>query len=156
MSNSNKQKHQMEKFSAMAALDIVAPALEIWHVLTTPELIKQCYFGVDVITDWKEGSEIIYKGEWKGQPYEEKGWVLKVGPEKYLLTSLWTPMWGSPDIPENYQRLSYSFLQKENRTELTVTQENIPSKEMRDATEKSWNVWLNNLKEFVEKRQSSS
>ena len=145
----------MGKYSAKVSLTIDALPSEVWHVLTTPELIKQCYFGVDVMTDWKEGSEILYKGEWKGQPYEEKGWVLKVEPEKFLQTSLWTAMWGIEDIPDNYHKLSYSFLQQEGSTLLTVTQENIPSTKMRDATQDSWHIWLNNLKKFVEERQQS-
>src|SRR5258706_3209022 len=42
----------------------------------SPEILKQYYFGADIISDWKMGSSIIYKGEWQGKPYEDKGTIL--------------------------------------------------------------------------------
>jgi hypothetical protein len=31
--------------------------------MTNPEIIKQYMFGTNVISDWKEGSPIVWKGE---------------------------------------------------------------------------------------------
>ena len=38
-----------------------------------PEAIKQYMFGTNVVTDWREGSPITWKGEWQGKSYEDKG-----------------------------------------------------------------------------------
>ena len=60
-----------DKFIAEAKTTIHAPASKVWDALTKPELIKQYLFGTDVISDWKVGSPITYKGEWQGKSFEE-------------------------------------------------------------------------------------
>jgi uncharacterized protein YndB with AHSA1/START domain len=73
------------KHIAEATTTINASVSRVWEALTNPKLIKQYLFGADVISDWKEGSTILYKGIYEGKTYEDKGSVLKVEPEKLLL-----------------------------------------------------------------------
>ncbi len=40
--------------------------------------------GADVKSDWKVGSSLTYTGEYQGKPYEEKGIIKKIEPEKVL------------------------------------------------------------------------
>ena len=63
-------------------INILATATEVWGALTKPELIKKYFFGTDVISDWKVGSPIIFKGEWKDKHYEDKGTILEVAPNE--------------------------------------------------------------------------
>ena len=42
------------------------------------------FFAADVESDWKIGSPIRFKGEFKGKPYEDKGVLLKVKPGRRL------------------------------------------------------------------------
>lgn len=42
-----------------------------------PEKIKEYLFGTEVLTDWEMGSQIIFKGEYEGQQYEDKGNVIE-------------------------------------------------------------------------------
>ncbi len=75
-----ERRKMNKKFTAKASTTIHAPASNVWDAITKPELIKQYMFGTDVITDWKVGHPIIYRGEWQGKPFEDKGKVLKVEP----------------------------------------------------------------------------
>ena len=43
---------------------INANASKVWNALTNPKMIKKYLFGTKVITSWKEGSEIIFQGDW--------------------------------------------------------------------------------------------
>ena len=59
---------------------IRAPIEDVWDALTTPELIKRWFFGVDTEADWQVGGPIVHRGEWQGKPYEDKGTVRLTGP----------------------------------------------------------------------------
>jgi hypothetical protein len=50
---------------------IEAPITDVWDALVNPGTVKQYMFGTDVISDWKEGSSIVWRGEWQGKPYED-------------------------------------------------------------------------------------
>jgi uncharacterized protein YndB with AHSA1/START domain len=139
------------KHTAKASIQINAPVANVWQALTDPDLIKQYFFGVDVITDWKKGSPIIYKGEWEGKAFEEKGTVLDVEPEKFLYTNYWSVFSGLPDEPENYQSVSYDLESDGDTTTLTVTQGDIPTKEAAEHSQKNWEMVLNGLKDVAEK-----
>jgi uncharacterized protein YndB with AHSA1/START domain len=76
---------------AIASISINAPAGKVWDALTNPEVIKQYMFGTDVISDWKEGSPIAWKGEWQEKKYEDKGTILKIERERVLQYSHFSP-----------------------------------------------------------------
>ena len=134
-----------------SSVTIDAPAQQVWEALTTPEVIKQWFFGVDTITDWNEGSKIVHKGEWQGKPYEDKGTILKIEPQRILVHTHWSSMSGAPDKPENYQKVSWKVSGKNGRTQLTVSEDNLPSKEAKEVSEQSWNTVLKKLKELLER-----
>jgi len=71
-------------FEAVKTVTIHATQREVWNALTNPAQVKQYLHGTEMSTDWKEGSPISWKGEWKGQSYEDKGTVLAVEPERLL------------------------------------------------------------------------
>ena len=62
---------------ARASISIDSPVGKVWDAFTNPELIKRYMFGTDVISDWKEGSPIAWKGEWQGKKFEDKGVILQ-------------------------------------------------------------------------------
>ena len=134
-----------------SSVTIDAPAKRVWEALSKPEVIKKWFFGVDTITDWNEGSPIVHKGEWQGKPYEDKGTILKVEPQKLLVHTHWSPMGGVPDRPENYQEVSWKVSGHNGRTELTVSEINIPSEEAKSVSKESWRTVLNNLKQLLER-----
>ncbi len=139
-----------KKRIAEATTTINAPASRVWEALTNPKLIKQYLFGADVISDWKEGSPILYKGIYEGKAYEDKGSVLKVEPEKLLLITHWSPLSGSPDTPENYHKVSYELSVEDGSTRLTITQDNNSSEEEQEQNAKFWTMVLDGMKKVLE------
>ena len=138
------------KFVAKATTTINAPASRVWDALTKPELIKQYLFGTDVISDWKVGSPIIYRGEWQGKPFEDKGKILKMEREKSLVNTHWSPLSGVPASPENYHTVSYDLSEKNGRTDVTITQDNNASEEEKAHSEENWEQVLDGLKKLIE------
>jgi uncharacterized protein YndB with AHSA1/START domain len=137
--------------TAKASVNIHAPAAEVWAALTTPALIKQYFFGTDAISDWKLGSPIIFKGEWEGKKYEDKGVIFSIVPEQLFRYSYWSSMSGLEDKPENYVIITYDLTEKNNNTLLVVTQENIPDMKMKEHSEQNWKKVLGELKKLLEK-----
>ncbi len=134
-----------------AGIRIDAPVSKVWEALTTPSLIKQYFFGTNAISDFKEGSPLIFKGEWEGKEYEDKGTILKVVPQKLFRYNFWSSLSGIEDKPENYVIITYELTERNNGTYLSVKQENIPDEKMRQHSEENWNKVLAELKEFLER-----
>ena len=42
---------------------------KVRDALTNPEMVKEYLFGTELVTDWKVGSDIIFRGEWEGKKY---------------------------------------------------------------------------------------
>lgn len=139
-----------KKFTAKATTTIDAPVSKVWQALVNPEIIKQYLFNTDVISDWKVGSPIIYRGEWEGKPFEDKGKILEIEPEKILKSTHWSPLSGVPDTPENYHTVTYTLSEKGDGTEVTITQDNNASEEEEAHSEKNWQTVLKGLKDLLE------
>ena len=137
-------------FTAEVTATINAPAAKVWEAFTTPRLLKQIFFGAEVITNWKMGSSIIYKGLWEGKPYEDKGIILQFEPEKLLVTTHWSPLSGAPDVPENYHTVSYKLSGKGNSTKLTITQDNNATEDEKMHSEQNWKMMLVGVKKMLE------
>lgn len=138
------------KYTAQATTTIHAPASKVWQALVNPEIIKQYLFNTDVISDWREGSPIIYRGEWQGKPFEDKGKILKIEPEKVLKSTHWSPLSGVPDMPENYHTVTYTLSGNGDHTEVTITQDNNASEEEKEHSEENWNTVLAGMKKLLE------
>jgi uncharacterized protein YndB with AHSA1/START domain len=56
--------------TATVSIIINATAEKVWEALTTPQIIKQYFFGTEAVSDWKAGSPIYFQGEWEGKGYD--------------------------------------------------------------------------------------
>jgi len=139
-----------EKFSLTKTIKLEAPVTKVWQALTDPTLIKEYFFGVDVSSDWKEGSPLYYKGNWQGKPLESKGKILRLEAEKTFRHSYWSNLSGMPDIPENYHIVSYQLSEVNVGSLLQLTEENLQSEAMKQQSDKIWDIVFNNLKKLVE------
>jgi uncharacterized protein YndB with AHSA1/START domain len=142
-----------EKFVNKKTIIIYAPVADVWQALTNSRMIKQYFLGVRMITDWKEGSNIISKGKWEGKEFEGKGKVMQVETQKLLTYSYWSNISGLPNIPENYHIITYELAGENEITKLTLTEENLATKEMKDRSGKLWDIIFNNLKKLLEKQE---
>lgn len=69
-------------------ISIQAPIAKVWNGLIDPEVIKLYLYGTQTISDWKEGSSIVFTGVWEGKEYEDHGTILKLEKEKYFDTTI--------------------------------------------------------------------
>ena len=138
------------EYSAQVSATINAPKAKVWEALTEPAMIKQYFFGTETQTDWQVGSPVKFTGEWQGKTYEDKGTVLANETGKRLQYSYWSSMSGIEDKPENYVTVTYEITEKEGHTLVTISQDNIPSEEMKKHSEENWGKVLEGLKKLLE------
>jgi uncharacterized protein YndB with AHSA1/START domain len=139
-----------KKLVARASITVKASSARVWAALTTPALIKKYFFGSDIVTDWRVGSPILYRGEWQGRAYEDKGRILKFEPEKLLAATHWSPLSGVPDTPENYHTVTYEIVPQGEATKVMLTQDNNASQEEKSHSEQNWKAVLEGLKKLLE------
>lgn len=136
---------------ASSVIKIEATPKKIWGVMTHPEKIKMYLFGTHVQTDWKEGSQILFQGEYQGQQYIDKGVVIEHKPEKFLRYNYWSGFSGLEDKPENYAVVSYKIeLINDVNCNLTWHQQGFSSEEGKCHTEEGLKPMLKKIKELAE------
>ena len=141
---------------ARAGITVNAGRSDVWTALVTQSALKQYMFGADVISDWKEGSRVVWKGEWEGRAYEDKGVVLQAKPERLLQYTHFSPLAGLPDVPENYHTVTIELSESDAGTHVTLTQDGNDTEKTREHSEKNWSMMLEGLKKYVEGTGSRS
>jgi uncharacterized protein YndB with AHSA1/START domain len=66
------------KHVARAEADVRAPIAAVWGLLTDAESLGRIMFGSTVDTTWEVDSPIVYRGEWEGMPFEDRGIILEL------------------------------------------------------------------------------
>lgn len=140
-------------FTSKSSTIINAPIAKVWDALVNPKIAKKYFMGAEVITDWEVGNPILFKGEFNGNKYEEKGILLKVDPEIQLQYSHWSHFDGLPDVPENYRTWAFSLSTKEDGILLSVSEDNIPTEKQRNRSEEFWTEVLATIKKILEKNE---
>jgi uncharacterized protein YndB with AHSA1/START domain len=135
---------------AKAETTIDVASDKVWNALTNPELINKYMFGTTAVSDWKEGSKIIWKGEWEGKSYEDKGKILRFEPKKTLQYRHFSPLSGLDDRPENYHIVTIDLTEKDKQTIVSLTQDNNANEKEKDHSEKNWKMMLGSLKKLLE------
>jgi uncharacterized protein YndB with AHSA1/START domain len=147
-----------EGFQAATSVEIDASPSRVWRVLVEPDLIARYMHGTSVETDWQVGAPIVWRGEWEGRSYADKGEVLAVEPPRRLAMTHWSPLTGEPDLPVNYHHVTYEVEPLgESRSRLTLTHGNSPSQEAADAMiDNGWRPMLESLKQVAEEDGAGS
>ena len=135
---------------AKAETTIDVTSDKVWEALTNPGLIKKYMFGTTVTSDWKEGSKIVWKGEWEGRYYEDKGKILRLEFKRRLQYSHFSPNSGLDDRPENYHIVTIDLTEKDEQTSVTLIQDNNADEKTKEHSEKNWKMMLGSLKKLLE------
>jgi uncharacterized protein YndB with AHSA1/START domain len=136
---------------------VEAPPERVWKALTTPELLQQYFLGAEVESDWRVGGPIKFRGQFKGQAYEDKGTIEAFDQPRHLSYTHYSPLSGKPDVPENYHRVEIFLAPRSKGTQVTLTQSNlvggptVADEKMRPEFEKNWSTVLDGLQRVVER-----
>ena len=142
----------MAGFVATAETEIKASPERVWDALTDPDEIEKYMFGSHVVTDWKVGSPIVWKGEYEGKTYEDRGKILEFEPGKRLRVTHFSPLSGEEDVPANYHTVTYVLEEHGGTTHLALSQDNNSSAAAAEHSKANWEKMLSGLKEVVEGR----
>ena len=129
---------------AKASTTIDAPTEIVWDALVTPSIIREYMFGTNVESDFQEGSPIVWKGEWQGKAYEDKGIIKKV--QRHRLLQFTHATGGSEEV----HTVTIELAEKGSATEVTLSQDNNANEEAREQSTKNWQMMLDGLKKLLE------
>jgi uncharacterized protein YndB with AHSA1/START domain len=135
---------------ARASVTVESPREKVWKALVEPEAIRKYMMGANVVTDWREGSDIVWEGEYEGKPFRDKGTILRNEPERLLRYSHFSPLTGQADSPENYHTVTIELAADGDLTKVNLTQDNNDTAEARKDSEQNWKTMLDGLKEVAE------
>ena len=97
---------------------------QVWDLLLNPEMTKQYMFGCAVLSDWKIGSPVYWKG--KTEDGDEvvyvKGKVIAFEEGKLATSTTFDPNSGMEDIPANHVNLTYQLEEHPEGSLLTIIQ----------------------------------
>jgi uncharacterized protein YndB with AHSA1/START domain len=142
---------EAHSYVAVASTVIASRPGEVWDALVDPAAIKAYMFGTTVESDWTEGASIVWKGEWQGSAYEDKGILLRLEPGRLLQYSHFSPLSGLPDEPENHHIVTVVLSQDPHGTLVTLTQDGNLTEEAREHAEGNWRTMLEALKLHIER-----
>jgi uncharacterized protein YndB with AHSA1/START domain len=138
----------MKEYIIKKHIAIHAPIRAVWDALTNPEKTKEYFFNCRVISTWKPGSPITFKGRmfWIF-PIELKGTIDKVDEGRLLQYTL------TNKGDKSKSTVTDILTPAQDNTILTIT-DNVGQGEGAEKrykrSVKGWNKILNGLKEFCE------
>jgi uncharacterized protein YndB with AHSA1/START domain len=150
MSDTGKRRENMADYVAKAETEITASPERVWAALTDPKLIKRYMFGSEVEIDWQQGSSIVWKGEYEGQEFQDKGQIMEVERARRLKVTHFSPLSAMEDVPENYHTLLYELEKNGDKTLVSLSQDKNASEQEAERAKGNWEMMLRGLKEVVE------
>lgn len=142
----------MAGFIATASADIDASPSRVWMVLTDNQLLGEVMFGSTIETTWEVGSPIVYRGEWEGRPFEDKGVIEELIEPRRIRMSHFSPLSGAADVPENYHQVVYDLEPLDygsGGTRVTITQDGNADPEAADHSTANWRAMLESLRDVA-------
>jgi uncharacterized protein YndB with AHSA1/START domain len=141
----------MGNFIVKKTVDIRAEPSKVWDGLTNPEKTKKYFFNCEVISDWKAGSPITFKGKiMLVKKIEMTGKILKIEPGKFLQYTLANR---SSKDSNSFSTVTDELTYQDGITTLSITDdvgEGEGAEKRYQRSEKAWDKVLKRLKELVE------
>ena len=137
----------MTDLTARADVDVDAPVQRVWETITTHA--SDVNFGATVESDWMPGSPIVWRGEWEGKTFEDRGEILEAEPPRRLVLTHSSPQSGGADAPVH--RLEYELSERGDGTHVAFTQDGNASESAKAESEKNWRQHLSAVKERAER-----
>jgi uncharacterized protein YndB with AHSA1/START domain len=141
-----------ETLVAHVSMTIRAPRAKVWDALVDPEKIKQYILVSDVVSEWREGSSIVWKSEFQGKPFEILGKVLRLDPERLLEFDQSRPIFRASQAARSsdYHRVTIELSDEGEQTQLSLTEQGNKTERELAHSEGGWRMALGNMKALLE------
>jgi len=142
-----------ETFVAHVSMTINASIAKVWDALVNPAAIRQYMPVTEVLSDWREGSPIVWKSDFQGKPFEVKGTILRLEPQRLLEYTHSLPIFrasGATHSPVNNQQVTIELNDDGAQTHLSVTERNNRTQRELAHSEGSWRMVLHGMKALLE------
>ena len=117
-----------ETFTARVSLIINAPRAKVWDALIDPQKIKQYILASDVVSEWREGSSIVWKSEFNGKPFR---------PSQVIRTA-------------DYHRVTIELSGEGAQTHLSLIEHGNATERELAHSQGGWQLALGNMKALLE------
>lgn len=121
----------MNRLSHVCSVHLNVETEKLWDLLINPKYTEKYMFNCRVISDFKVGSGIDWKGSYNGVEAFLTGEVLAIKPQKMLKYSIVDPSLHDPKVPENYVHVTYEIRPQNGGMLLTVVNETFDGDEER-------------------------
>jgi uncharacterized protein YndB with AHSA1/START domain len=123
----------------------------LWSALTTPEFMRQYWFGMHINTDWKRGSP--WRLAFQDGRTADEGKIVEIDPPKRLALE-WRNEWKPEMKAEGNARCTMELEPAGDAVKLTVTHTMPrPQSKLIEAVSGGWPRILSNLKSLLETGQ---
>ncbi|MBZ9719214.1 SRPBCC domain-containing protein [Mesorhizobium sp. AD1-1] len=134
---------------------IGAEPARVWWILTTPEMIPQWMSDEELTVSLQghAGGAIVMRGLLHGMPFENRGTIRTLEPERAFAYSYWSTLSASrlADTPENHTLVSFDLASADEGTLLTLTLSDFAEPAIRPHANLYWGPTLQILKAFCER-----
>ena len=133
-------------------IEIHAPALTVWKVLTEPGIIRRWISDepLEILYDWTIGGAMVARGHMHGYDFENKGIVLAFEPARLLRYTYLSSLSKLSDRPQNYSVIEFNLTGDTDKTKLTLIQRNFITLTNYKHFDFYWNVTLRLIKQLSE------
>ena len=133
----------MTGYESVSHADISVDRETMWAALTDTTTLGEAMFGSEIETGWQVGTPIVYRGEWKGTPFEDQGEVVELSPPSRMRIS-------HASAGSDLHELRFDLEPTAAGTRLTLTQDNNATEEAAEHSRRNWDSMLARLKQLVE------
>lgn len=142
----------VEALVARVSLTINAPRAKVWDALVDPEKITQYILASDVVSAWREGSSIVWKSEFHGKPFEIKGTILRLEPQRLLEFDQSRPVFRATQVvrPSDYHRVTIELSDEGAQTHLSLIEQGSTTEREFAHAQGGWQLALGNMKALLE------
>lgn len=127
---------------------IKATPEKLWQSLTTPDLVKEYWFGMNIKCDWKVGSP--WTLSFQDERVADTGEIIEFDPSKRMVIK-WRNEWKPEMKEEGFSRCTINLEQTDGAIKLTVTHEiDILNSKFIEAVSDGWPIIISNLKSLLE------